>query len=620
MRFTIFLSCLLVLACNNPKKTVMEKDIHSYGNPADIAVKHIALDLNVDFEKKQLVGKAALTVENKTGATELMLDSRGLQVQKVTLGKDEKETTYSFDKEQEFFGSAFHIKVDAKTDLVTVYYSTSPGAEALQWLSPAQTAGGKHPFLFTQSQAILARTWVPCQDGPGNRITYSARIKVPPELLALMSAENPTAKNSTGIYEFNMPQAVPSYLLALAVGDIQFKSLGKRSGVYAELSLLDRSVYELDDTEKMIDAAEKLYGPYRWGRYDLIVLPPSFPFGGMENPRLTFATPTILAGDRSLVSLVAHELAHSWSGNLVTNATWNDFWLNEGFTTYFERRISESLYGRAFSEMEAVLALQELNHSLDEFGRDSADTKLALNLAGRNPDDGVSDIAYEKGYSFIRLMEETFGREKWDNFLRTYFDKHAFQTMTTKGFLEYLRAELIKGDKVIEEKLKIDTWVYNPGLPDNCPKPQSDAFSKVDVQITAWSKNTPAEKLDTKGWVTQQWIHFLRNLPKTLTVAQMKDLDKALHFTKSGNSEIQCEWLQTSIVNRYAEAYPALEKFLTTVGRRKFLKPLYQKLAESPEGMALANKIYAKARPGYHSVSTGTIDGILKFSALSGQK
>lgn len=589
----------------------MEKDIHSLANSDEITVRHIDLDLRVDFAVKQINGKVTLQVEHKKPATHLILDSRDLTIEKVTVGPDEMPTEFSLDREIPFLGQALKIKIDSTTTEVHVYYATSPDAEALQWLSPAQTAGKKHPFLFTQSQAILARTWVPCQDSPGIRMTYKAQVSVPRELMAVMSASNPTEKSGDGIYHFEMPQAIPSYLLALAVGDLEFRNLGSRSGVYAEPPMIEKSVYEFADTEKMIEAAEKLYGPYRWGRYDLIVLPPSFPFGGMENPRLTFATPTILAGDRSLVALVAHELAHSWSGNLVTNATWNDFWLNEGFTTYFERRIGEAVYGRPYSEMEALLAMQDLKNEIEELGANSPDTHLRLDLSGRNPDDGMTDVAYEKGYFFLRLCEETFGRQEWDRFLKGYFDKFAFQTMTTTHFLAYLDAQLIKGNEDVKKKLNVDAWVYGPGIPPNVPKPKSDALERVEGQAVAWANNVPAAMLQTQGWTTQQWIHFLRKLPDSLTTKDMNDLDNTFSFTKSGNSEIQFAWFLHVIKNRYVAAYPALKRFLIEVGRRKFVKPLFAKLAETKEGLKLANEIYTKARPGYHSVTVSTVDDIL---------
>jgi leukotriene-A4 hydrolase len=593
----------------------IEKDIHSFANSADVVVTHLDLDLAVDFDKKQINGKAGLNINNKTKAKQLILDTRDLNIQRVTLDKDEKETKFSLGEPVKYLGQPLTIDILPDTQVVNVYYNTSPNAAALQWLEPSQTAGGKKPYLFTQSQAILARTWIPCQDSPGVRMTYSAKIKTPADLLAIMSAKNSTEKHPDGVYQFEMSQPIPSYLLALAVGDIAFKSIGERTGVYSEPSVVNKAASELVDMEKMMSAAESLYGPYRWERYDVIVLPPSFPFGGMENPRLTFATPTILAGDRSLVSLIAHELAHSWSGNLVTNANWNDFWLNEGFTVYFERRIMEAVYGRDYSEMLAQLGQQDLQKTIEELGKDKPDTKLHLDLTGRDPDEGLTDIAYEKGYFFLRTLEENVGREKFDAFLRKYFDEFAFKSMTDVKFVDYMRANLLGNDKALESKLKIDEWIYGPGLPDNNPIVKSKEFEQVEAQVKSWQEGTPAKDLKTEKWTTQHTLHFLRSLPQTLSQEKMAELDSRFRFTNSGNSEILNAWFLLAINNEYKPAYPALEKFLTSMGRRKFLKPLYTKLAEKPEGIEFARQIYKKARPTYHSVSYTTIDEILKWDS-----
>jgi leukotriene-A4 hydrolase len=584
-------------------------DIHSFARPDEAVVRHLALDLAVDFERQILSGSATLTIDVHDGARELVLDTNGLTIDRVTLDSG-RETTFALGDEQPFLGRSLTIAIEPDTKSVKIEYASSPDAAAVQWLTPAQTAGGKDPFLFTQSQAILARTWVPCQDSPGVRMTYEAAIRVPRGLVAVMSAENPTEASADGVYRFRMPQQIPSYLLALAVGDLAFRSLGRNSGVYAEKPMIEASAYELADTQQMIDAAERIYGPYRWGQYDVLVLPPSFPFGGMENPRLTFATPTILAGDRSLVNLVAHELAHSWSGNLVTNATWNDFWLNEGFTVYFERRIMEQVAGREYSEMLALLGYQDLEATVAEVP--PRDTHLFLDLTGRDPDEAATKLPYEKGYSLLRLIEETVGREAFDKFLREYFDRHAFQSMTTAAFLAELRDELLSKFPGSEDRIGVEQWIHTPGIPENAPQIKSDAFTRVEDQVAAFQRGTPASELAAKGWSTHEWIHFLRHLPKDLTREQMAQLDAAFHFTDSGNSEILHEWLLQAIEHRYETAYDALERFLLRQGRRKFLKPLYQKLAETPEGLERARKIYAKARPTYHSVSYRTMDQILK--------
>ncbi len=602
-RFLI-LVCSLA-ACTQPTRDRMEKDIHSYSNIHEISVRHLDLDLTVDFDQRQLAGTATWSFDNPQRANQLILDTRNLVIERVE--SEGKDVSFHWGDSSTWLGRACVIPLSAGAQTVTIHYRTGPGADALQWLAPEQTAGGNRPFLFTQSQAILARTWIPCQDAPAVRFSYSARIRCPNDLLAVMSAENPVTKNSTGEYTFKMEQRIPSYLMALGVGDLEFRSLGARSGVYAEPAMIDKCVYEFADTEMMIEAAERLYGPYRWVRYDLLVLPPSFPFGGMENPRLTFATPTILAGDRSLVSLVSHELAHSWSGNLVTNATWNDFWLNEGFTTYFERRIDEALYGRGFSEMQALLGKQDLQESIEGMGHEHRDTWLSLDLAGRDPDEGVGDIAYEKGYFFLRLLEESVGREKWDAFLNEYFASHAFQTMTTTKFLGYLGSRLT----IDTTKVDINRWVYGPGLPSNCPQPESNAFADAEKAASEFAAGKKPGELGTHGWVAQQWIHFLRKLPTPLTKNQLADLDAAFRFTESGNSEIQCEWFQRAIENDYRPAFDGMRKYLLRIGRRKLVRPLYMKLAATESGKSWAKEVYSKARPGYHSVTAGTVDAIL---------
>ena len=612
-------SLLLFTGCipHSPASTALDsgtvsRDVHSFSRPDEVAIEHLSLDLGVDFDRKVLDGRASMRINNRTGASELVLDTRDLEIRSVTLGADNRPTRFALgDEVPPNYGRPLTIQITPDTELVNIEYSTSPGAAAIQWLDAEQTADGRHPFLLTQSQAILARTWIPLQDTPTVRFTYDATVKVPPGLMAVMSAENPTEKNASGVYRFRMPQAIPSYLMALAVGDLAFRAWDSRTGVYAEPSVIERAAWEFADTPKMMTAAEKLYGPYRWGRYDLLVLPPSFPFGGMENPRLTFATPTILAGDRSLVALVAHELAHSWSGNLVTNATWEDFWLNEGFTTYITQRIMEEVYGRDYSEMLAVLSIQDLQDQVSALGANSADTHLFLDLAGRDPDEGMTDIAYEKGHHFLRMIEENVGRERFDAFLRGYFDRYAFRSITTAEFLAYLDRELLAGDPALKARLRIDDWVFGPGIPANVPKPQSPAFSEVDAQLARFVGGAAPSSLDTEGWTTHEWLHFIRNLPSPLSQERMAALDSAFKFTESGNAEILGIWFEQAIKNNYSAAYPAMERFLTSMGRRKFLTPLYSAMVKTPEGKKLALDIYRKARPGYHSVSRQTIDGIV---------
>ncbi|RPD44593.1 M1 family peptidase [Hymenobacter sediminis] len=597
---------------NTAPSSFLISDPHSYANPAAVSVHHLDLDLTVDFTARTLAGTATWQLSNHAGATELLLDARALTIEAVTLdGTEGTPAAFELGPDDAVLGQALRVTIQPETTAVSIRYRTTPGAAALQWLSPEQTASRTQPFLFTQSQAILARTWIPCQDSPGVRFTYEARVQVPAHLLPLMSAENPQARNPTGNYTFRMVQPIPAYLMALAVGDLEFQPLSARTGVYAEPVTLPGAAEEFQELENMVTAAEDLYGPYRWDRYDLLVLPPSFPFGGMENPRLTFVTPTILAGDRSLTSLVAHELAHSWSGNLVTNVTWNDFWLNEGFTVYFERRIMEKLYGRPYADMLQVLGHTALLHTLAELGPDSPDTHLHLNLAGRDPDEGLNEIAYEKGDYLLLTLEHLVGREALDTFIKDYFARHSFRSMDTASFLSYLRQELLDQHPGLEEQLQLESWVYGPGIPAVAPPVAAERFAAVEEALQQWQHATPAVALNTTHWSSHEWVHFLQGLPERLSTAQLTELDNTFGFTHSGNSEILAAWFPHTIAAAYEPAEAALHQFLTHVGRRKFLVPLYRALLATPDGQERARRIYAQARGNYHAVATSTFDALL---------
>lgn len=628
MKYTLALAGLILAAgCSDNKSSnantasdenqnqeTMEKyanDTHSFSEPNRVAATHLNLDISVSFTDRTIQGTATYDLERNDGDT-LKLDIRDLEIKKITGMPGDVELPYTIIDGNEL-GNGLAIALNNDTKKVTIQYSTTPKAAALMWMEPEQTLGKEAPFMFTQGQAILTRSWIPIQDSPAIRMTYEATVKVPEGLMAVMSAENPTEKNDSWVYNFKMEQPIPPYLIALAVGDLQFESLGSRTGVYAEPAMIKKAAYEFEDVEKMVDAAEDLYGPYRWGQYDLLVLPPSFPFGGMENPRLTFATPTIIAGDQSLTALVAHELAHSWSGNLVTNATWDDFWLNEGFTVYFESRIMEAVYGADYADMLKVLGAQDLQNTIDELGAESADTHLKLDLDGRDPDDGMTDIAYEKGALFLRSLEKEVGRERFDKFLRTYFDENAFKTMTTEKFIAYLDSNLLNE---LDQRPDIDAWIYGPGLPANHPVTDSKLFDKVDSISADYlaGKLKPAD-FPVKEWTTHEWMHFLRGLPADVGTAKMTELDKAFKLTDTGNSEIAAAWFLLAIKNDYQPAFPAMAEFLERVGRRKFLKPLYEELAKTDAHKKWALEVYAKSRKNYHTVSTQTIDEILGYKA-----
>lgn len=616
--FSLFIGCQSMgkKEASQPEEKPIEhnedyvNDPHSFSNPGEAVTQHLNLELDVNFETKVLSGVARYKIARKNDADQIVFDIDSLNISRVTLNADESTTIYSVG-DGSTFGQKLSVDIHKNTRSVNIYYSTNPGAAAVQWLSADQTLGKRHPFLFTQGQAILTRSWIPCQDSPGVRLTYDAEIKVPEELMAVMSAQNPQKRNSDGVYTFEMRQPVPPYLIALAVGNIEFVAVSENMGVYAEPQLLEAAAYEFNDMPRMLAAAESLYGPYRWDRYDLIVLPPSFPYGGMENPRLTFATPTIIAGDRSLTALVAHELAHSWSGNLVTNATWNDFWLNEGFTVYIEKRIMEELYGDSYSEMLNLLDYQDLLQTVDRLGKNSPLTQLKLDLSGKDPDKGMTDIAYEKGYHFLRVIEKEVGRDRFDAFLKSYFEEFAFGSVTTEMFIGFLEEELLAESDV---EINVDEWIYGTGLPENIVVPVSDRFVKVEEQMKEWLNGEKgAIEIETKLWTTHEWLHFIRNLPEDLQSNKLAELDQAMYLTQSTNAEIQAAWYEVAILRGYDEVSEDLEKFLKTVGRRKFLMPLYKAMIQTEEGKEEALRIYSLARPNYHSVSVRSVDELLDF-------
>lgn len=580
-------------------------DPHSCAKPEEASIQHLDLQLNIDFQKSQIRGKARFSIRKSLGANEFWLDTRGLEIQDVLLD-DGVKTGFQLMPEQPFLGRPLKIDIQKNTREVTVLYQTTQTPGALQWLKPEQTGGGKMPFLFTQGQAVLSRTWFPVQDSPGIRFAWTASVQVPAGFMVVMSGSNPKERDESGLYRFRMDLPVPAYLIALAAGDLDFRPIGTRCGVYAEPGMVDKAASEFRDTEQMLETAEKLYGTYQWGRYDLIVLPPSFPFGGMENPRLTFVTPTVIAGDRSLTSLIAHELAHSWSGNLVTNATWNDFWLNEGFTVYFERRIMEVLYGKEYAEMLAQLGYQDMMKTVAALGDTSVDTQLKLNLKDRDPDDGMNDIAYEKGYFFICRIEQAVGREALDAFLRKYFNEFAFKSIDTERFLKYLLNSL-PALKPMEAEWK--EWIYQAGIPASIKIPEARRFKAVDNQLAELlAGKIKVEQLETAKWSTHEWLQLIRQLPDSLSMETIVSLEKSYGFSQSGNSEIQAAWFEKLIPRAYSVIDQPLEAFLMRVGRRKFVVPLYQAMLKNPARAGTARQIYAKARPGYHAVSSGTLD------------
>ncbi len=590
-------------------------DESSYAEPDKVVIKDLALDLKVDFDTKQIGGTATYSLEWKDkAAKQLLLDTRELSVEKVeAVAADGSATALQFAlaPADKVFGSKLSIETPDQPATVRITYHTAPTASGLQWLEPSMTEGKKLPFMFSQSQAIHARSWVPLQDTPSVRFTYSAHVTSRPDVMVLMSADNDPAAARDGDYTFKMPQPIPSYLLAIAAGDLVFEPISQRSGVWAEPAMVNKAAKEFEDTEKMIGAAENLYGEYRWGRYDMLVLPPSFPFGGMENPRLTFATPTVIVGDKSLVSLVAHELAHSWSGNLVTNASWKDIWLNEGFTTYVQARITEALYGQEMAEMEREIDQTDLLNEVKDMS--PADQALALPpLNERDPDEALSNVAYVKGAWFLQFLEQRFGREVFDPFLRGWFNDHAFQSANTDQFVAYMKKNLLPKNPAAVTDAELKAWLDEPGIPAFAQKARSRNFAVVDTARIAFlgSNQLPSSQV-TREWGTQEWVRFIDGLGQTQPVEKLAQLDKGYHFTGTPNGEIAMRWYPLAIRSGYTDAQAAAGEFIQKVGRRKLVLPIYAELLKTPEGLAFAKEVFAKAKPGYHPITTASVEDMI---------
>lgn len=589
-------------------------DPHSFSRHDSVRVNHLDLDLLVNFKKKILEGSVVLTYEQlDPNATSIALDSRNLKIKRISAVQDTKKPKLSwrYGQSHDLLGNELIIDLPGDGSPIKIQYQTMPQASGLQWLTPQQT-GGDQPYLFSQSQAIHARSWIPLQDTPAVRVTYDAKIKVKDAVKPVLSADNNDQAGNEGVFTLSMPQPIPAYLIAIAVGDIKHRQISEHVTIYAEPDVLEAASYEFAKTESMIETTEALYGPYRWGQYDLLVLPPSFPFGGMENPKLSHITPTVIAGDRSLDSLIAHELAHSWSGNLVTNALWQDAWLNEGFTTYIESRIVDAVHGRERMVMEAALAYDAL---LETFKTLPIDQQKLNNPAfSIDPDDYFSAVPYDKGRFFLEWMEQQVGRETFDEFLNGYFDHFAFKSITTQIFIDYLKTHLLSknADKISMEQ--VTAWLNEPGIPSNFKPPQTSKFNAIDQQVQQWlSGNLSLNTGMSTNWTTQEWLYFLRALPSELSTAQLNNLDQTFQLSKRQNSEIAHDWLLISINNQYENAYGRLIEYLNTIGRVKLIKPLYQALMLNPDLHNLANNIYLKARPGYHPIATSQIDLIVGY-------
>ncbi len=647
MRFLIliFITTFFMLSCDPPPKIIVSNtelfvdsvfDDHSYSNLKEIHTTHLDLELDVSFQNKTIYGVARHTMKNNETDTAIF-DIKGLKIQKITLGEknNERETDFvigNMDVDS-VLGQPLLVSINKQTTKINIYYQTTENSEALGWLDSNLTSSKSKPFLFTQGQAILTRTWIPTQDSPSNRITYNAKVKVPNDLMAVMSARNSKKLNKDGIYEFEMKKAIPSYLISLAIGDLVYHPFTKNSGVYCEPQLLAASSKEFIDLPKMITAAERLYGKYQWEQYDLLVLPYSFPFGGMENPMLTFVNPTVIAGDKSLVSVVAHELAHSWSGNLVTNRTWNDFWLNEGFTVYFEERIMEELYGKEVSDILSSIERYDLENELERIKNSKfpEDSRLFLELKKRNPDEAMTAIAYVKGAFFLKTLEQKVGRQRFDKFLNLYFKNFAFKTVNSSMFVSFLEKNLLTPNQI---KFNYKEWIYEQGLPSNCISINSGRLNRMRDLALNYSKGIDVfapkikyryvkikgkkkrkkfiEQIKRSDFIVQEWQTFIHSLPNNIGKTKLQKLDAYFSFKNCGNAEIMTDWFLLGIKNNYTELNLEIQTFLRKIGRRKYVLPIYETMLKNNKTKALAMDIFQKSKENYHSVTKNSIEALIK--------
>ncbi len=570
-------------------------DPHSYTEDNHAQVVRLIWNARVDFDARALFAEATLELDGPARGGALDLDTRGLAIEAVSDDAG-RAVPFELGGEEKILGSRLSLNLAAGTRKVTIRYRTEGESSALQWLTPEQTAGGAHPYLFSQCQAIHARSVVPLQDTPSRRITFEATLTVPRALRGLMAAGfvGREERDEVAIERWSMPQAIAPYLLAFAVGDLASRDVGAGTRVWAEPAVVDIARKEFSEVDKLLDAGERLFGPYAWERFDILVMPPSFPYGGMENPRLTFVTPTLLAGDKSQVRVIAHELAHAWTGNLVTNANAEHFWLNEGWTRYAELRITEEVEGRESAALLAALCRIDLDQAVAKFvseGRGEL-TRLRTHLEGVDPDDVFSVVPYDKGELFLRAIERQVGRERFDRFAKRYLDRFRFGAVTTEQFIALVEEEL---PSVLAE-VGAPAWLDGEGVPEGAPSTPS---RKLDAVVAV---SADPDKVDP-AWSATELTLWLERAPRPLPVEACQKLDARLGLSKTGNAEVKVAWLKLAIVSHYDAVLPEVEAMLEKVGRLKYLIPLYGALLDRVELRDFARTVFERAKDAYHPIA-----------------
>jgi leukotriene-A4 hydrolase len=583
-------------------------DPTSYADLSQGRIQNIDFHIQADFSTNTLAIEATYQLDTPRRGP-LFLDTYKINLQSATANG--RPLKWEFDTQNEAMGARLHIKgLDGDTSF-TLTFRTSRDAIALQWLNAAQTLGGEHPFLYSQCQNIHARSVFPCQDTPSVRFTFTAEVEVPPGMTAVMAAEQLKSQEGSGHFVFRMPQPIPSYLFALGVGHLEFRELGPRTGIYAEPQIIESAAWEFAENESRMNEAEKLLGPYLWGRYDLLVLPPSFPFGGMENPRLTFLTPTAILGTRGQTPLITHELAHAWTGNLVTNATWQDFWLNEGWTTYAEIRISEVLEGKDATDLSTVFHEREVLEAMERLGMTSPQT--CLKRTDHDDDDPAGfGIPYYKGCFFLQECERTVGRTRFDAFIQKYMKRFKFQSITTEMFLDFMKVELPE----IFEKVNVRQWIYEPGMPEGRIRPQSHLYDDVQAALQIYQHGKRPTRAQVENWSGDQIKCFLQGLPARIPVNDCPYFEEVLHLEKWNDAAYYSFFYSVCIASGYQQILPRVEAFAEKIGRMLYIMPVFRALVQTEWSRGHARPLFERVKPRHHQITMNGIERMLTKAGL----
>ena len=599
-------------------------DLSSLSNPNEVVVTNLKWEAAVDFDETNLVGKVTYTLQRNTrDAKRLCLDTSHLVIQGVT-GDTNVSLSYKLHPvSKPHLGQLLEINLDPSTKAVTVAYNTTPQSSASQWLPPSQTAGKKHPYLFTQCQAIHARSLFPCQDRPGVKMTYSAKITCPRWSTCVMSAllQKQEEVGDKIVFFFLQPVPISSYLVALAVGELAKVDICETVAIYSEPCVAEAAAHEFAQTNDFLKIATDLAGTeYVWKRYDLLCLPPSFPYGGMENPCLTFVTPTLLAGDRSLADVVAHEIAHSWTGNLVTNATWQHFWLNEGWTTWFQRKIMAKIHkDEKFVDFDAIggyKTLQEtVEHMPDKF------TSLIPLLGDTDPDEYYSSVPYEKGFNLLYSLEKRVGTPDFEAFFKAYVKTFAYKTLTSEDFKDFF-ITFFKGREEIKT-IDWEAWFHHPGMPPEVSVFDQSIAKEAQQLAGLWlavdTNGGALPDTDISSWTTNSVLCFLDALQgHTFKLSSIFAMNAKYGYAESHNAEILFRFCQLALAAKDRYILPVVVRFITTQGRMKFTRPLYRSLYQFDR--VLAVDTFLKHQDFYHPICAKMVAADLQIDRKKQQK